>query len=267
MEATGPVQTSGGERRSDDVLEFILHGQYQGYLADGSDRSYTSDRRDELDEIARTVLHDFEAVEDLEPAFIDRFRIAAGGRHLLMWSADPLVQEGFEAAGVSGQIGPDSLLLSLVNRSGVKLDWFVRMTAQLSIEPAGDHYEATLDVAVTNQTPSSGEPLYVVGPYPGSGLDRGEYLGLVTLNLPSGATNSGFDDVDPLAVAGADGDNRTIAAWVHVQPGGTTHLVARFDLPSSMEGLVIEPSSRARPTTWTYDGMEWKDRERRTVPL
>ena len=87
--------------RAEDVLAFILHGQYQGYLADGSDRSYTSERRDELDEIARTVLEDFEGVEELEPDFIDRFRVAASGRHLLMWSADPTVQAGFEAAGVS----------------------------------------------------------------------------------------------------------------------------------------------------------------------
>ena len=46
------------------------------------------------------------------------------------------------------------------------------------------HYEAVLDVTVTNEAPASGEPRYVVGPYPGSGLERGEYLGLVTLNLP-----------------------------------------------------------------------------------
>jgi hypothetical protein len=267
LQATGPVQTPGGARRSEDVLEFILHGQYLGYLADGADYSYTMERRDELDVIARTVLRDFEGVEDLEPEVIDRFRVAASGRHLLMWSADPTVQAGFEAAGVDGQISPDSLLLSMVNRSGVKLDWWMRMTAELTIEPAGDHYEAVLDVAITNRAPPSGEPGYVVGPYPGSGLERGEYLGLVTLNLPSNATNSRFDDVDPLAVAGADGDNRTIAGWVHVAQGTTTHLVARFELPAAMVELVIEPSGRAIPTTWTYDGTEWKDRERRTIPL
>jgi hypothetical protein len=76
----------------------------------------------------------------------------------------------------------------------------------------------------------------VVGPYPGSGLERGEYLGLVTLNLPASATDSRFDGVD-LAVAGADGENRTIAAWVHVPRGSTTHLVARFELPAAMAAL------------------------------
>jgi hypothetical protein len=268
MEVTGPVRTPQGERRSEDILEFILHDQYQGYLGDdGSDRSYTVERRDELDEIARTVLDQIEQVDELEPELLDRFRAAASGRHLLMWSADPTVQEGFEAAGVDGQISPDSLLLSLVNRSGNKLDWFMRMSADLSVERKGDVYEAVLDVTVTSKAPASGEPQYVVGPYPDSGLEPGEYLGLVTLNLPAGATNNRFDGVDPLAVAGADGRNRTIAAWVRVPRGTTTHLVARFELPASMAELVIEPSARTYPTVWSYDGKEWKDRVRRTVEL
>jgi hypothetical protein len=267
MEVTGPVQTAGGERTSEDILGYVLHGQYQGYLADGSDRSYTVERRDELDEIARAVLDNFEALEDLDPELVDSFQTAVGGRHLLMWSADPEVQAGFEAARVDGQIGPDSMLLSLVNRSGVKLDWFTRMEAELTVEPEGDHLAATVDVTVTNEAPSTGEPRYVVGPYPGSGLEQGEYLGLVTLNLPAHATNSSFDDVDPLAVAGADGPNRTIAAWVHVPRGEAVHLVARFELPASMEQLVVEPSGRVFPTTWSYDGQEWKDRVRRTVEL
>jgi hypothetical protein len=267
MEATGPVRTSRGEHGSDDVLEYILHGQYEGYPAAGGDTGYTAERRDELDEIARAVVDAFDGVEDLEPEFLDDVRTSAVGRHLLMWSSDPRVQAGFEAAGVHGQIGSDSVLLSLVNRSGVKLDWFVRVSADLSVERTADGYAAVLDVAVTNRAPADGEPGYVVGPYPGSGLDRGDYLGLVTLNLPAGATNSRFDGVDRLAVSGGDGDNRTIAAWVTVPRGTTSHLVARFELPASMAELLIEPSGRARPTTWTYDGREWKDRERRTLPL
>jgi Protein of unknown function (DUF4012) len=267
MEATGPVQTSQGERDNEDVLEFILHDQYQVYLEGGPDSSYTEERRDELDEIARTVLEELEQVDELEPELLERFRAAASGRHLLMWSADPTVQEGFEAAGVDGQISPDSLLLSLVNRSGNKLDWFTRMSADLSVERKGDVYEAVLDVTITNKAPASGEPSRVVGPYPGSGLERGEYLGLVTLNLPAAAVNNRFDGVDPLAVAGADGANRTVAAWVRVPRGTTTHLVARFELPAAMAELVIEPSARTFPTEWSYDGKEWKDRERRTVAL
>ncbi|MEQ1787549.1 MAG: DUF4012 domain-containing protein, partial [Acidimicrobiales bacterium] len=267
MHATGPILTPQGERRAEDVLAFILHDQYQGYLTDGEDTSYTDVRRDELDDIARTVLEEFESITDLDADFLDRFRAAASGRHLLRWAADPTVQAGFEAAGVDGQITPDSLLLSLVNRSGVKLDWFMEMAADLSVERVGDVYEAELEIAITNEAPTSGEPRYVVGPYPGSGLDEGDYLGLVTLNLPEGATNSRFDGVEPLAVSGPDGANRTIAAWVRVPRGTTTTVVARFELPGSTEELLVEPSARTNPTEWSFGRKDWKDKERRTLAL
>ena len=162
---------------------------------------------------------------------------------------------------------PESMLLSLVNRSGVKLDWFMHTEADLTLERDGDGYEATLDITVTSEAPTTGEPRYVIGPYPGSGLEPGEYLGLVTLNLPEGATDSRFEGVDPLAVSGADGTNRTIAAWVEIAPGGSTHLVARFRLPEAQPELRIEPSARAHPTAWTFRGKRWEDDERRTFDL
>lgn len=269
MTVTGPVETPRGTRGADDIVEFILHDQYQIYLTGSSDRSYTEERRDELDEIARTVLDDFEDVSNVDAAFLDEFAAVASGRHLLMWSEDASIQAGFEAAGIHGQMSTESLLLSLVNRSGVKLDWFMQMDADLTVERAGDGdgYEAVVEIEVTSEAPSDGEPRYVLGPYPGSGLERGEYLGLVTLNLPQAATDSRFDDVDPLAVAGADGQNRTIAAWVRVAPGETTRLVARFGLPDGMDVLRIEPSARTHPTSWTYEGKQWTDAQRRSVDL
>ena len=264
LHATGPVATPGRELRAADVVQFALHDQYQGYLEAGDDRSFTAERRDELSDIATTALAELEVVRELDAALVDRFGTAAGGRHLLAWSKDPTVQAGWEAAGIDGQITPDSLLLSVVNRSGVKLDWFVRVAAELSLEADDEGYDGTLEVTVTNRAPASGEPAYVVGPYPGSGLVRAEYLGLVTLNLPQGATDIFFEGVDTLPVAGADGHNRTVAAWVQVPRGTTTELVARFRLPPATAELHVEPSGRSHPTHWSYRGQEWRDRERRT---
>ena len=94
----GPSRPPRGEHGSDDVLEYVLHGQYEGYLGRRSEHAYTAERRDELDEIARTVLDAFEGVEDLEPEFLDAFSASAAGRHLLMWSSDP-----HRAGGVRGR--------------------------------------------------------------------------------------------------------------------------------------------------------------------
>jgi len=268
MEASGPVRTPAGELTSDDVVPFALHDQYQGYLGAGADSSFTEQRRDELDEIATAVMDQLEAVEEVDGAFLDRLRAAVGGRHLLMWSSDSTVQAAFESAGVHGQISEESLLLSLVNRSGNKLDWFMEVSADLTVERDGDGgHDVVLDITVSNNAPATGEPAYVVGPYPGSGLQRGEYLGLVTLTLPAAATNNRFEGVDRLAVGGADGRNRTIATWVRVARGEDAQLQARFHLPASTTELRIEPSARTHPTAWSYDRADWKDRRPRTLGL
>ena len=81
------------------ILPYLLHDQYQGYLSGGADQSYTVERRDELDDLARASLDDLEGIEDVQPELLDHVREVAGGRHLMMWSADPTVQSGVEAAG------------------------------------------------------------------------------------------------------------------------------------------------------------------------
>ena len=163
-----------------------------------------------------------------------------------MWSEDPTVQAGLEAAGVHGQISPESLLCP--SSTGAATSWTGSRRWRPTSLSSGSWRRLRGGARHHRHEPGArvrGRPRYVVGPYPGSGLE-GEYLGLVTLNLPAGARNSRFDGVDPLAVSGADGENRTIAAWVQVPRGTTTHLVARFQLPAAMVDLVIEPSA-ARP--------------------
>ena len=217
-----PRRASAGATTS---WSFILHDQYQGYLSDGADtlvhrRAPRRARRD----------RPRPSLDDVRGGRGPRARAsstgsgrAAGGRHLLMWSADPTVQAGFEAAGRGRSDRPDSLLLSLVNRSGVKLDWFMRMSADLDdrAERATSTRRCSTSRSPTRPRSRASRGTWS-GPTPAPGSSRGEYLGLVTLNLPAGATNSRFDGVDPLAVAGADGENRTIAAWVHV-PAGHHH--------------------------------------------
>ena len=69
----------------------------------------------------------------------------------------------------------------------------------------------------------------------------------MTLNLPEGATDSRFEGVEDLAVAGADGRNRTIAAWVHIPRGETTELVARFRLPAGTTGAADRAERPGQP--------------------
>ena len=267
MSATRPLEVRERELTEDAIVTYVLHDQYRGYLTAQGDSSFGEVRRDELEDLAEQAVADLDALETIESRFVDRLMVAARGRHLMAWSADPATQAAWEAAAIDGQIGPDSLLLSIINRSGNKLDWFIRSEAHLEVTEVDDGFDAVLRVTVHNRAPAEGEPAYVVGPYPGSGLAAGEYLGLVTLDLPAGASGSRFDGVDELAVAGADGPNRTIATWVRVGRGASTELVARFHLPPGTEELRVEPGARARPTAWTTSRSEWEDRQARSVRL
>ena len=267
MSATGPLALDDRELTEDAIVTYVLHDQYRGYLTARGDTSFGELRRDRLEELAEQAVADLDGLETIEPALVDRLMGAARGRHLMAWSADQTTQAGWEAAGIDGQIGADSLLLSLVNRSGNKLDWFVRTEADLEVTEVTGGHEAVLRITVHNRAPDEGEPAYVVGPYPGSGLAAGEYLGLVTLDLPAGARNGRFDGVEELAVAGADGPNRTIATWVRVGQGTSTEVVARFELPPGTDSLRVEPGARARPTAWATGRLEWEDRQARRIEL
>lgn len=267
VEATGPIDTAEGELAADQIVRYALHDQYRGYFVNGEDASFSEQRRDQLEQLAEEALGRLEDVQELEPAFAERLGAAARGRHLLAWSADAGAQLAWEAAGIDGVISPESLLLSLVNRSGNKLDWFVRSSADLVVEPDADGLAVTVRISVSNEASPVGEPAYVVGPYPGSGLAPAEYLALVTLNLPETAADIRFDGVDQLAVAGADGHNRTVATWVRVAGGTSTELVARFRLPAGTPFMVVEPSGRYSATQWRFGAQVWTDAEARTVEV
>ena len=260
LRATGPVAVADDEVTAENVIAFSLHDQYFG--GDG-----VAERRDRVGDLAVQAVKEFDRVDQVAPALLEQLAKAARGRHLLAWSADPAVQDGWEAARIHGQISPTSLMLSVINRSGNKVDWYLRTSASVTAASTDDGHDVVVRVSVKNIAPTSGPPRYVIGPYPGSNLTAGEYQGLVTLNLPDEAMDSHFEGVDDLAVAGADGQNRTIATWVRVKAGTTTEVVARFRLPATMDELTVEPSARARPTEWAWGSKRWDDAEARTLAL
>lgn len=260
LRATGPVAVAADEVTAENAIAFSLHDQYFG-------GDSVAERRDRVGDLAVQAVKEFDRVDEVAPALLEQMAKAARGRHLLAWSADPGVQAGWEAARINGQITPTSVMLSLINRSGNKVDWYLRTSASVTAAGTDDGYDVVVRVSVKNIAPTSGPPRYVIGPYPGSNLTAGEYQGLVTLNLPDEAMDSHFEGVDDLAVAGADGSNRTIATWVRVKAGTTTEVVARFRLPPTMDALTFEPSARARPTAWTWGSERWDDAEARTLAL
>ncbi len=188
---TGPVDVDGTPVTAEGVVAELLHDQYAtlvGATTGAAGDDATIARRDRLGAVARGALEAFSTLDHVERDGIEILVDAAHGRHLMAWSADPALQTAFSEADIAGELPQNGVLLSVVNRGGNKLDWFLGVDAKLTFtpDPAGDLVEVR--ATLSNEAVLGPEPTYVVGPYPGSGLSAGDYLGIATLTVPGGST-------------------------------------------------------------------------------
>jgi len=260
---TGPLAVDDREISAENVLDYLLHDQYLEI-----DVSFTNtERRTKERLVAQSVLdrvqgRDLDLVE-MVPSVLD----AAERRHLMLWSPDDDRQLIWSDTGVDGELEANSLMVSSSNRSPSKLDYFVEIRTELTSEIVDGIREVEVLIAIDNTVDPSKEPQYVAGPADESFAGPGEYVGLVTLNLPGAATGGRFDGVEELSVAGADGPTRIIATTVRVMPGERQWLTARFELPLGVDSIQIEPSARAEPIRWTVGDRRVTDDRRWSVPL
>ena len=263
LKATGPVRIEGQAYGPNRLLDYLAHDQYLDLTDDIYENWRTfaiaqAERRDHLASVASQVISSITADDVDAFDMLIQLADAAQGRHLMFWSADNLQQNAWRAAGVSGELEVDSMLLSLLNRSATKADFYVTLGAEVSIEEVDDRTEVVVEVVVTNATPL-GEPRYVAGPHPELDLDYGDYLGVLALNLPGWARNGRVDGDTNLAVAGGDGATRVVGSWVTVPRNETATRVFRFELPSAVRQLTVEPGARYPVSRWRYRGDRFDD--------
>jgi hypothetical protein len=252
LSATGPVTVDGRGIDAGNVVGELLHDQYVRYASRAR-----SDRREELGQIARAA---FEALDTSSvPNLAKAMTAAADGRHFMAWSSKPVQQAGWQALGVDGALRPDSLLLSVLNRGGNKLDQFLAVAGDLSFAPKGADTEVTLKVTLTNNTPLSGEPPYIAGEDPNAGVPQNVYLGILSVNVPGHAFDLRIDDASTFTVAGADGPTRVVGLQLRVDHQKSRTAVVRFTLPGDHGRLRVEPSARVPAITWTGPGGTWPD--------
>ena len=263
LAGTGPLDVDGKIISENNVIEYLLHDQYLDFDVDFSNAERRAQER-LVAAAALTQLHRGQLdVAKLVPALLS----AAEGRHIMLWSPDDDRQRAWSEAGVDGGLTADSLAVSVSNRSPSKLDYFIELRAGIGSEAVGGVREIELMIVIDNTVDASSEPVYVVGPVAGSTAIPGEYVGLVTLNLPGAATGARFDGVEDLSVAGADGPTRIIATTVRVLAGERVTLTARFALPLSQETIEIEPSARPDPIGWVAGETRIRDGRRWTLDL
>lgn len=261
LAASGPVNVDGKVIDANNVVGYVLHDQYYGAsFADARQQ----ERREQLSGIARAAIEGIDQRGWDASKLVDQLRTAAQGRHVLAWSSNPVQEKAWKAAGISGTFPSDSLMVSMLNRGGNKLDQFVHVDPTLAVAPDPKGTAVTVQVAVANATPPD-QPFYIEGPFPGTGLGAGEYLGILAVNVPADASNVSIDDGAPLVAAGADGDSRVVATYVRLARGQNRTLTVRFTLPAGARQLDVQPSARIPTEHWRFQDQEWEDSAARIV--
>ena len=258
LDVTGPVVLGDGRAVSaDDVVQFVVHDQYAG-LTNATELSAAQaqaqqERQDELGDLARATLDALENEALDTKALANAVTASASGRHILVWSKDPAAETAWAEGGVAGQLSPSSLLAAVMNRGGNKLDQYLGVHITLGIVPKGDDAEATLTVDLANHTPP-GQSQFIAGPYPGLGTAYGEYVGLVAINLPAGASHAQVQGRPKLAAEGPEGPTWLVATPVDLKQGQSEQVVVHFRLSGEVKNLTVVPSARLNPVSWTYPG-------------
>lgn len=265
LESTGPIDVDGQRFDAHSIVDHLLHDQY-GSLGDDDTRTQAqAERREQLGQIAEAATQAIEAggfdSRELARGLLE----AANGRHILVWAANAEEQQGWVDAGVSGRLGPDSLLVSVVNRAGNKLDHFLRPEVALRSEPAarGRGTDFTLEVDLHNEVGDDEVP-YVAGPAEGVTAAPGTYIGIVAVHVPADATGVSLEG-GKTVVGGPDGPTRVIGGEVVLERGASTSVVVRFTRPSEVGTIRIEPSARVPGSRWRLGERSFTDRKPRTL--
>ena len=264
LEIVGPVEVpddTGGSTTvtADNVRQDLLLDQYLTFR-DANDR-----RRERLGRVGTAVFESFNERSFSAYRLLQALQESGAGRHMLLWSNDRVEEDAWRALDASGIVPPDTMLLSVLNRGGNKLDQFLGVDAAITSVTAGDNRRMTVNVTMANRTPP-GLPTYVAGPFPRTPVRPGEYVGILALTVPKGAGHPSVVGGD-LFLTGDDGPTRVLTTKVDVLPGATAEFTFQFDLPTSWTQVQVLPSARVPEVTWTAGNQQWTDGAPRTVPL
>lgn len=247
LRAVGPVRLEGIEVTTDSAQEELLHGQYVRF----PDQSA---RQDSLQALTVELFSKLTTGRVDLPALADGLGRAVRGRHLMAWSGRPADQALWDRTGAHGRLTAQSLLVSSVNLGSNKLDPHLEVEAALTNVQAPD-VDATdheLRITLTNNS-LLGDPGYVAGPNI-DGLQEGEYLGVLSVNLPAFADQPAVDGAPQPTVDGTDGPGRVLGVQYQLLRGDTRVVVVRFRTRGSEGWLRLEPSSRLPGVRWTVEG-------------
>ena len=178
---------------------------------------------------------------------------------MMVWASSAADEQAWTNVGAGGTVGPSSLVVSVLNRSRDKGDYFLYTNAAIQPHPTPTGTDVTVTMALDNRAPATDLP-YVIGPgigvqdvvRPGETVAAGDYVGLVAVTLPQSATGVRIvDDPNPV-VFGPDGRSVVIGEQYLIKRGTTQLVTLQFHLPPAIRSLRLEPTARAPSLYWRY---------------
>ncbi len=173
LSVVGAVEVEGETYAGGDTLIYLLRGQYEVF-DDGDDDAgdLTEERQDRLSLIATAAVEKLSTSSWDPLELIEALRPLARGRHLLGYSNRPAEQAAWAALGIDGSTSSNSTGVALVNIAGSKLDPFLSVEVDASVESDGEEQTISYAIRLSNLAPSEGLPRYTVGPWRTIGTGR-----------------------------------------------------------------------------------------------
>ena len=178
-----PVAATGVEVTDRTIVDFVSNQAYA--LFDTNEQ-----RKLVLGRVAATVLDSFVAQHGRELPRLRALLDAFDDGHVKVWTTDPSMEQGLAlttAGGAFRPAGTDAMSVVTNSASGTKLDFYQdrSVTYDLFLGPDGSA-SGTLRVELGNDSPTSGLPRYVIGPYKHYSTEPGENVAVVHLYCDDG---------------------------------------------------------------------------------
>jgi Protein of unknown function (DUF4012) len=250
LEATGPVEVPGYGIHvdADTVVPFTTNEAYSVF-------EDPNRRKRILGDVARAAFKRFVEQPSTDTGDLRTLIDAASDRHILVYSADDSMQEGLAATPIGGALRPphaDDDLLSVVVNSGAgsKVDFFQQRKVAYAAELHDDgSARAHLDLTLANHAPTSGQPPYVIGPFPQHGpffgpilrrIEAGDSVALSTVYCGSDCLpvedESELDGTPTDVQTGVDLGVRYLRHYYAIPSGEERELGLVWDDPAAWEG-------------------------------
>jgi hypothetical protein len=237
MQVTPPITVGriGIELTNRNIVPFVSNKAYALFETN-------EQRKLVLGRVAQAVLDGFLDGGGDPQAKLRALLRAFDDGHVLVWSTDPEMQQGLVMTTVGGAFRPSGTdVVSVVTNSasGTKLDYYQRRTVSYDVQLGGaGTASASLSLDLANDSPTSGFPSYVIGPYKYYSTQAGENVAVVDLYCDVGCALEGATrDGDPVELSRFRlGGYRYFEDYVRTPSGKTTSLTAHLVLTRAWDG-------------------------------